>query len=196
MNSKRIGLTLATTLLATQALWATPTNYAVDPVHSQITFSIRHFFSPVQGWFKTFTGNIRYDKAAPANSMVSFSVQADSISTDNARRDGHLKSPDFFDVAKYPTLTFESKKVTRGGANKLNVTGNMTFHGVTKAVTIPVEILGFGPGMGGAQIGGFSTSFQLNRKDFGVTWNKAMDNGTGMLGDTVDVKVTVEAKQQ
>jgi polyisoprenoid-binding protein YceI len=190
----RTGLTLGSLLLAGQALWAAPTSYEVDPAHSGINFSVRHFFSPVQGKFRSFTGTIRYDQGHPEDSSVSFTVQSASIDTDNEKRDGHLKSPDFFDVAKFPTLTFESKKVTpdRSNRKRLNVTGTLTLHGVSQNVTIPVTLLGTGKGMMGP-IAGFEADFEVNRKDYGIVWNKALDGGGTMLGDDVQVKVTIEA---
>ena len=190
----RTALTLGSLLLGTSALWAAPTSYEVDPAHSGINFSVRHFFSPVQGKFKVFTGTIRYDRGRPEDSSVAFTVQSASIDTDNEKRDGHLKSPDFFDVARFPTLTFESKKVSvdRQDSKKLNVTGTLTLHGVSQNVTIPVTLLGTGKGMMGP-IAGFEADFQVNRKDYGIIWNKALDGGGTMLGDDVQVKVTIEA---
>jgi len=189
---KLAATSLTSILLASQMAWAAPVSYDVDPVHSSIVFSIRHFVSQVEGRFKAFTGTISYDIENPSNSTVKFSVTADSISTDNEKRDGHLKSADFFDVAKYPTLAFESKKVVPRGKDSLDVVGVMTIHGVSKNMTIPVTVLGVGKGKQGP-VAGFKSEFPLNRKDFGIVWNSTLDNGGTMLGDDVNIRINVEA---
>ena len=174
---------------------AAPAAYKVDPNHSSVGFSIRHFVSNVPGRFRDFNGVIKYDKQNPAASSVELTVQAASIDTDNTDRDNHLKSPDFFDVAKYPTLTFASTKVTAKDANTLNVTGNLTMHGVTKEVTIPITVLGTMKGPRGEKAG-FETAFTVNRKDYGIVWNRVLDAGGSILGDDVKVSIGIEADQQ
>jgi polyisoprenoid-binding protein YceI len=187
--------TLLLLLLAVRPAYAFPSTYRVDPALSRIDFSVRHFFSPVQGWFKNFRGYIRYDRSSPSSSAVNFQVQARSLSTDNEVRDRALRGPAFFDVDRFGKLEFHSRSVEANptNRNRLEVTGELTVHGVSKTMTIPVDILGFGPAKGGRHIGGFSSVFQINRKDFGISWNKYADNGSTILGDEVNVKVTVEA---
>jgi len=174
---------------------ATPVVYKVDPDHSSIGFTIRHFVSTVPGRFKEFEGTVKYDKQNPAASSVEFTAQAASIDTDNADRNNHLKSPDFFDVQKFPTLSFTSTSVAAKDATTLNVTGNLTIHGVTKVVTIPVAILGTVKTPKGEKAG-FETSFTVDRKEYGIEWNRALDTGGTILGNDVKITVAVEANQQ
>ncbi|HYJ32004.1 MAG TPA: YceI family protein [Candidatus Binatia bacterium] len=179
----------AAALLVSTAAQAAPTTWTIDPNHSNVTFTIRHFFSKVTGSFTKFSGSVVYDPANPGASSAKAEIDAASINTSNDRRDGHLRSPDFFDVAKYPTLTFESTKVTADGS-KLKIEGNLTMHGVTKPVTLEGEFLGAGPAMGG-QRAGFEASTKVDRKDFGIIWNKVVDQGT-MLGDDVEIRLAIE----
>src|SRR6476646_7826009 len=126
-------LFLGSLLFALPAL-AAPQAYEIDPVHSRVEFTIRHMFSKVTGNFGAFKGTIKYDAAAPAASTTSVEIDASSIDTNNDRRDAHLKSADFFDVAKFPTLTFTSGKVTAGEEGKFKVEGTLTMHGISKPV--------------------------------------------------------------
>lgn len=186
-----LALALLLTALASVAA-AEPTAYKVDPAHSAVSFTIRHFVSNVPGRFGDFNGVIKYDKQNPAASSVEFTVKAASINTDNADRDNHLKSADFFDVEKFPTLTFASTKVAAKDADTLDVTGNLTIHGVTKQVTIPVDVLGTIKGPRGEKAG-FETAFTINRKEYGVIWNRVLDAGGTVLGEDVKVNIAIEA---
>jgi len=178
--------------LAGQAV-AAPQTWTIDPNHSQVGFSIRHFFSKVPGNFQKFSGSIVYDQANPTASSVKVSIDAASINTQNDKRDNHLRSEDFFFVEKFPTLTFESTKVTPGTeSGKLKVEGNLTMRGVTKPVTLDATFLGAGPSMNGEQRSGFEAIAKVNRKDFGIIWNKTLDQGGTMLGDDVDINIAVE----
>jgi len=174
---------------------ADPVVYKVDSDHSGIGFTVRHFVSNVPGRFKDFDGVIKYDAQNPAASSVSFTVQAASIDTDNGDRDDHLRGPEFFDVAKFPTLTFSSTSVKAVDADTLEVTGDLTMRGVTKKVTLPVEILGVMKGPRGEKAG-FETTFKLDRKEYGVNWNRVLDNGGAILGDEVKVNISIEADRQ
>lgn len=174
---------------------ADPAVYKVDPDHSGVSFSIRHFVSNVRGRFKEFDGVIKYDKANPAASSVSFTVQAKSIDTDNGDRDNHLRSPDFFDAEKYPTLTFSSTSVKAVDADTLEVTGDLTIRGVTKKVTVPVEVLGSVKTPRGEKAG-FETAFKVDRKEYGITWNRALDTGGAILGDDVKIEISIESDRQ
>jgi polyisoprenoid-binding protein YceI len=191
--SKRFVVALLLALSVPALASAAPVVFKIDPDHSSVAFSIRHFVSNVPGRFKEFEGTIKYDKQNPAASAVQFTVQATSIDTDNKDRDNHLKSPDFFDVAKYPTLSFTSTSVAAKDANTLQVTGDLTIHGVTKKVTIPVSVLGVVPAGKGGEKAGFETNFTVDRKDYGVQWNRALEGGGSILGDDVKVTVSVEA---
>ncbi|HEX6900963.1 MAG TPA: YceI family protein [Thermoanaerobaculia bacterium] len=194
MKTKTILKALALSLLLPGAVLAQPATYKVDADHSGVNFTIRHFVSNVPGRFRDFDGVIKYDPKNPAASSVEFTVQAASIDTDNNNRDEHLRSPDFFDVQKFPTLTFTSTKVVPKGSNMLDVTGNMTMHGVTKQITIPVEVMGFVKTPRGEK-GGFETNFKIDRKEYGITWNNVMDSGP-VLGDEVKITIAIEANRQ
>lgn len=168
--------------------------YTVDPAHSSVGFTIRHFVSYVEGRFKEFTGNIDYDAANPSNSTVNFTVQSQSINTDNEKRDDHLRSEDFFNASKYPTLSFVSKKVIARDKEHLDVVGEMTMHGVTKAITVPVTILGTTPGpKPNTELIGFRAEFTIDRKDFGLVYNRTLDKGGTVLGDEVNIRMLIEA---
>jgi polyisoprenoid-binding protein YceI len=194
VKAKRV-LTFLPLLLLPALAAAETAVYKVDPNHSSVGFTIRHFVSNVPGRFKDFNGVVKYDKQNPAASGVELTVQAASIDTDNEDRDNHLRSADFFDVQKYPTLTFTSTKVSAKDADTLDVTGNLTLHGVTREVTIPVEVLGTMKGPRGEKAG-FEASFTLNRKEYGIVWNRVFDAGSTLLGDEVRVNVSVEADRQ
>jgi len=182
-------LIAASLLGVAAAAQAAPTTWTIDPNHSSVTFTIRHFFSKVSGSFTKFSGDVVYDPANASLSTANAEIDASSIYTANERRDNHLKSPDFFDVAKYPTLAFQSTKVTADGG-KLKIEGNLTMHGVTKPVTLEGAFLGSGPAMGG-QRAGFEASGKVDRKEFGIIWNKVVDQNA-MLGDDVEIRLAVE----
>ena len=173
--------------------------FNVDKSHSEVGFDVRHFFAKVHGRFNGFTGTVVFDEKNPANISVEGSVDASTIWTDNERRDGHLKGADFFDVEKFPTITFKSTKVVAAGKGKYKVTGDFTMHGVTKSITFDAEFLGAGAvGVGGQSWGtkaGFTATAVINRKDFGVSWNKTLDNGNLMLADEVTITLNLEADQ-
>jgi polyisoprenoid-binding protein YceI len=184
-------LTLAALLLGlASAASAAVETYAIDPVHSSVGFSVRHFFTKVPGSFTQFSGTITVDRDNLENSSVAVTIDVGSVSTANEKRDNHLKSPDFFDAAKFGTITFKSTAWKKTGESSYDVTGDLTIHGVTKSVVLKVNSLGFGPGMMGAQLSGWDASVTLNRNDFGV-------NGPAMLGTAlgsdVAVSITVEA---
>jgi polyisoprenoid-binding protein YceI len=167
------------------------TSWMIDPNHSSVGFSIRHFFAKVPGNFDKFSGSLEFDPANPTAASVKVDIDPASINTKTQKRDDHLRSADFFDVAKYPTMGFVSTKVTKGEGDKLMVEGNLTMHGVTKPVTLTVTFLGAGPAMGG-QRAGFEATTKIDRKDFGILWNKQVDTGM-MLGDDVDINIGIEA---
>jgi polyisoprenoid-binding protein YceI len=157
-------LATAGTLAAVTQAIAAPETYTIDPAHSAVGFSIRHLFSRVPGRFTKFDGKIVLDRDDFTKSSVDVSIDAASIDTNEPARDKHLKSPDFFDVAKNPKLTFKSTKVTQAGPTKLSVEGGLTIRGTTKPVTLDVDVLGFGPGYGGRILGGFEARTKINRQ--------------------------------
>ena len=188
-----VGLALLLALTVTSVAQAAPTTWTIDPVHSQVGFSIRHFFSKVPGNFTKFSGTIVYDPDKPEASSTKVEIDAASINTENEKRDAHLKSEDFFYAEKYPTLTFVSNKVVSAGKGKLTVQGDLTMRGVTKPVTLEVTFLGAGPTFEGEQRAGFEATTKVNRKDFNILWNRALDQGGTLLGDDVDIKIGIEA---
>ena len=192
----RLATALSFAALVSTALPSLAETYTIDPQHSQAGFSIRHMMlSNVRGAFSKVSGTIDYDPAKPAASKVNATIDMDSVDTHDADRDKHLKTADFFDVAKYPTMTFKSTKVVPKGKTGLTVTGDLTLHGVTKSVVLNVD----GPTAelkdpkNGSKRGASATT-KIHRKDFGITYNKALDNGGVALGEDVDVTLDVEMK--
>jgi len=180
-----VAATLALSATAQAATWD------IDPAHSSVGFSIRHIFSKVPGSFDKFSGTIEYDPANPTAASVKVEIDPVSINTKTQKRDDHLRSADFFDVAQFPAMSFQSTKVTKGEGNALSVEGNLTMHGVTKPVTLAVTFLGAGPAMGG-QRAGFEATTKIDRKEFGIVWNKVIDTGA-LLGDDVAIAIGIEA---
>ena len=189
-------LTLLVAAAATTAPLFAAEAYTVDKAHSDVSFQIRHFASKVRGSFGDFDGTIQADPAKPEMSSVVFTVKTASIDTNNPDRDKHLRSADFFDAEKQPEITFKSTKIAPAGKDTYTVTGTLTMHGVSREVTLPVTFLGFAKDPGGNQRASFETSIKLNRKDYGINWNKALDAGGFMLSDDVDVTINLETVQK
>ena len=181
--------TVAATLQSTK-----PTLWQIDPAHSAAHFSVRHLMiSNVRGEFTKLSGSALLNPADPAKASVEVTIEAASVNTREPQRDEHLRSADFFDVAKYPSLTFRSKRVEALGAENFKLTGDLTIHGVTKEVTFDLE----GPTASvkdpwGNIRAGVTASAKINRKDFGVAWNALTETGGLVVGD--EVKITVEAE--
>jgi polyisoprenoid-binding protein YceI len=165
--------------------------WTVDKNHSTATFKVRHLTANVVGQFRDFDGRIEIDRANPEKSSVEFTIQAKSIDTGNTNRDEHLRSADFFDVTKFPTISFKSASVTPKSKDSFDVTGDLTMHGVTKRVTLPVTFGGFLKTARGEK-GGFEIETTLNRKDYGIIWNRALDEGGFVLGEDVKVSINLE----
>mgnify|MGYP001615302816 CR=1 FL=1 len=184
-------------VLAAAALMAQPAlaadTYAVDKTHSEVSFQIRHLMGKVRGYFTDFSGTINADAAKPEASTVEFTIKATSISTANEYRDKHLRSADFFDVEKLPEIGFKSTKIKLLGKDRYEVTGDFTLHGVTKPLTLPVTFLGTAKDPWGNDRAGFETTATVNRKDYGIVWNKALDAGGLLLGDEVAISISLEA---
>jgi polyisoprenoid-binding protein YceI len=191
-----VGVFALGTLAWAAAAAAEPVVYKIDPNHSAVSFTVRHFVSNVPGRFGDFDGTIVYDAQNPAASSVKLNVRSASIDTNNENRDKHLRSADFFDVEKHPALTFVSTAVKKADADTLEVTGDLTMHGVTKQVTVPVDFLGSMKNPRGGEKAGFETAFTLDRKDYGIVWNRALDTGGAMLSDDVKVTIAIEADRE
>jgi polyisoprenoid-binding protein YceI len=193
--TKTLPLLFSALLLLSSLAAAEPVVYKVDPDHSGVLFTIRHFVANVPGSFRDFDGVVKLDMQRPAASSVEFTVRAASIDTGNNDRDEHLRSADFFDVDKFPTLTFASVEVKAKSQDTLEVAGDLTIHGVTRRVTIPVSVLGT-VRTPNAEKAGFEAIFTVNRKDFGLTWNRVLDAGGAVLGDQVKITIEVEGSRQ
>lgn len=170
--------------------------YKVDLDHTSVGFKIRHLLSNVQGNFREFEGTVDYDPAKPQDMKVEATVKAASIDTNVAPRDKHLRSKDFFDVEKFPTLTFKSTKFTPEGENKGKLEGNLTIHGVEKPVAFDVEIHGVAKDPWGNIRAAATATTKINRKDFGLTWNQAVETGQLLVGEEVLITLEVEGIQQ
>jgi polyisoprenoid-binding protein YceI len=167
--------------------------FAIDKTHSEATFQVRHLITKVRGRFADFAGTITFNEAQPAQSSVSFTIQAASIDTSTPDRDAHLRSDDFFAVETYPTITFESTGITAAGGNDYQVAGNLTMRGVTKAITIPVTLLGTAVDPWGNQKLAFEGEVTINRKDYGLNWNAALEAGGFLVGDDVKISLSIQA---
>jgi polyisoprenoid-binding protein YceI len=167
--------------------------YTLDAGHSEVSFQIRHLMSQVRGRFNEFSGTIALDTAKPESSSVEFKIKSASIDTALPDRDKHLRSADFFDVEKHPEIVFKSTAIKATGKDSYSVTGNLTLRGVTKQITLPVTFLGTMRDPWGNDKAGFETTTTVNRKDFGMVWNAALDAGGFILGDDVKVSIALEA---
>ena len=168
--------------------------YAIDKAHSEAEFQVRHLVTKVRGRFSQFEGAIRFDEEQPANSSVTITIPTASIDTDVADRDAHLRSEDFFFVEKYPQITFISTTITPAGSpDTYAVTGDLSIRGVTRRITLPVTYLGKAKDPWGNEKLGFETEIAINRKDFGLTWNAALEAGGFLVGDEVKIGVSIQA---
>ena len=169
--------------------------YQVDPVNSSVGFSVKHLtVSTVTGEFRDFSGTIQFDPLDPAAFVAGVDIKVASIDTRQPKRDEHLRSKDFFDAEKFLAITFKSKKLTEvKDVNSYTLTGDLTMHGVTKEISIPVVISGPVKSPMGKEVIGLSAETTINRQDFGVSWNKALDSGGYVVGDEVRVLVNIEA---
>jgi polyisoprenoid-binding protein YceI len=193
--SRFASVLLAAALLAPSLAHAD--TWLIDPSHSAATFSVRHMMvSNVRGEFGKMVGTINYDPKSPTKATVEVTIDATSISTREPQRDQHLKSPDFFDVQKFPTITFKSTKVEQVAPGKLRLSGELTMHGVTKPVVLEVD----GPSspinaFGGTRWGASATS-KVNRGDFGLRYNKALETGGVAVGEEVAITLDIEATKK
>jgi polyisoprenoid-binding protein YceI len=172
-------------------------NYQIDSAHSAAHFSVRHMMiSNVRGEFSKLSGTLTYDPANPAASTLDASIEVSSVNTRDAQRDAHLRSPDFFDAERYPLLTFHGKEIAASGG-ELTLKGDLTMHGVTREIVLSVE----GPTpehkdpWGNLRIGATATA-KLNRKDFGLNWNAALETGGVLVGEDIKITLDIEAIRQ
>ena len=177
---------------------ALASTWDIDPAHSTVEFSVRHMMvTTVKGQFQKVKGTVELDEKDATKSTVEVSIETASIDTREAKRDAHLKSPDFFDAAKFPALTFKSTKIEKAGKGKFKVTGDLTMHGVTKSVVLAVE----GPSASikdpfGRTVRGVMATGKLDRKDWGMIWNKALDSGGMVVSDEVKLDINAELAER
>lgn len=183
------GLVVLSTVLSTAAFAET---YSVDKDHTSVSFKIRHLLSNTTGTFKDFEGKVNYEPGKPETWSAEGTIQVASIDTNVPERDKHLKSKDFFEVEKYPTITFKTTKVLESTAESAKVEGLLTLHGVEKPVVLDVEIHGVAKDPWGNVRAGFTATTKINRKDFGIQYNQVLDQGQLMLGEEVAITIELE----
>ena len=188
----RIAIAIASLLAAPIA--SSGANYKIDKGHSSVAFKVRHLFSNTTGRFDDFEGSITFDPENFAAASVEGTIQSASINTNHEKRDAHLKNKDFFDVEKYPKITFKSTKISDvdDTAKTAKLHGNLTMHGVEKPVVLDVKYLGTAKDPWGTTRGGFSATTTINRKDFGIAWNETLDSGGLLIGEEVEIEINVE----
>jgi len=175
----------------------TATQWRVDPAHSNIEFAVKHLMiATVRGRFADVDGTITYDEQQPANSRVEVSIKAASIDTRAADRDTHLRSADFLDVEHYPEITFRSTRVTSAKAGTFDVAGDLTIHGVTRPVTLDVTEEGRGKDPWGGERLAFTGTTTIDRRDFGLNWNQALEHGGWLVGHDLKVRLEIEVVKQ
>jgi polyisoprenoid-binding protein YceI len=191
---KRLLASISTIITLSLPALAFATTWNIDPEHSNVGFKVRHLMvSNVKGSFEKNSGVVDINDRDITKSKVEVSIDTASINTNVQKRDEHLRSADFFDVATYPTMTFVSKKVAKAGKDKLKVTGNLTLHGITREVVLDVE----GPSKeskdpwGNLRRGATAVA-KINRKDFGLTWNKALETGGVAVGEEIVISLEIE----
>jgi polyisoprenoid-binding protein YceI len=192
------GTLIALAVTITMPLAASADTWKIDPVHSTVGFSVRHMtISSVMGQFDKFAGTITAKDDDPASAAIEATIDTASIDTRSIDRDADLKSANFLDVAKYPVMTFKSKKIEAAGPGKYTVIGDLTLHGVTREVTLAVEVLGapIKDPWGNTRAGASATT-TISRKAFGLKWNKMIEAGGAVIGDQVSVTIDVEAVKQ
>ena len=185
-----IGCILAGGMVLGPAAWAT--TYTADRNHTTVAFKVRHLFSKVEGVFTEFESTFDYIPGHPEQWKASATIQTASLDTRVADRDTHLRSKDFFDAATYPTITFHGTEVTEATATGATLRGLLTIHGMQKPVALDVQIHGEGKDPQGHLRSGFTAMTKINRKDFGLTWNKVLESGQLLIGEEVEITLEVE----
>lgn len=172
-------------------------SWQIDSAHSEINFSVRHMMiSKVRGTFESFSGSVNFDENNPTNTTVDISIDAAGINTREDQRDGHLRSPDFLNADEFPTLTFKSTKVEQIDENNGKLYGNLTIRGVSKPVVLDVEYAGQAKSPWGTTSAGFSAKTSINRNDWGLTWNQALETGGILVGDKIAIEIELELVKQ
>jgi len=172
-------------------------SWQLDKAHSSINFSVRHMMiSTVRGRFEEFDGTFEVNESNPAQSKIDVEIQTASINTKEAQRDAHLRSPEFFDVEKYPAITFKSKRVQQVDRQHVRLIGDLTIKNVTKEVTLDVEYLGQAKSPWGTTNAGFTAQTKINRKDWGLTWNVALETGGVLVGEEITITIELELVKQ
>jgi polyisoprenoid-binding protein YceI len=172
-------------------------SWTVDTAHTQIQFSVRHMMiSKVRGQFEKFTGTVELDESAPANTKVEFQIDPSSINTREPQRDAHLRSADFFNAETYPNILFKGKKVELVDATHAKLIGDLTIRDITHDVTLAVEFLGKSKSPYGTMNYGFSGTTRINRKDWNLTWNVALETGGVLVGEDIDLEIELELTQK
>lgn len=172
-------------------------SWQIDTAHTHIQFSARHMMiSKVRGEFDRFSGTVHLDENAPENTTVEVQIEAASVNTRNTDRDNHLKSPDFFNAAEYPYLTFRSTRVERTGDDTARLHGDLTIRDVTRPAVLDVVYLGQAKSPWGAISAGFNASTTINRKDWGLTWNVALETGGMLVGEDITIEIELELVKQ
>lgn len=183
---------LAASLLTTLAAQADTAEWALDGSHSRFGFSVPHMvISSVSGRFKQASGKVQLDEANLTKSQVELTIKADSVDTDEPKRDEHLRSPEFFDVKKFPNITFTSTKIVKAGAN-YKVTGDLTIRDVKKSVTLDTALSAAVKNPWGKQVRGVKVTGKIKRGDFGLKWNKALETGGVVVGEEVTLDIQLE----
>ena len=188
MRNAIAALTLFAFPLSAQA-----SDWVFDPAHTSAQFAVKHMMvSTVRGAFSKISGSVHLDDTDVSKSSIEAVIPVEAIDTREPKRDAHLKSPDFFDVAKFPTITFKSTKITAGQGGKLTVEGLLTIHGVSKPVVLDADVTPELKGMGGKPMRGISATTKINRKDFGLVWNRPLETGGVLVGDDVSIQIDAE----
>jgi polyisoprenoid-binding protein YceI len=177
---------------------ATTTKWVLDPMHSEVQFKVKHLvISTVSGFFKSFEGSLETENEDFTNAEIDFSLDIESIDTNQSQRDEHLKSPEFFDAATYPKITFKSTSFTKTDEeDEYELTGDLTIKGITKQVTLDVEFGGSATDFYGNTKAGFEITGKINRKDFGLTWSGVTDAGSVVLGEDIKLLINVQFAKQ
>jgi polyisoprenoid-binding protein YceI len=171
--------------------------WVIDQSHSQVQFSVKHMMiSTVRGQFKNFTGTVEADEANPTAAQVDVQIDVSSILTGDERRDGHLRSPDFFNAEQHPYITFKSTRVERLDENTGKLIGNLTIRDVTKEVVLDLDYAGQAKSPWGTTSAGFSATTKINRKDWDLNWNVALETGGWLVGDQITISIEVELVKQ
>ncbi len=172
-------------------------SWKIDNSHSDVHFTVRHMMiTNVRGRFERFSGEVNFDEQDYENSSVKVQIEAASINTRDPQRDGHLKSPDFLNAEQYPYLTFVSKKVEMLDASNGKIYGDLTIRDVTRPVVLNVEFAGITRNPYGMTIAGFTAVTKINRKDWGLTWNVALESGGMLVGEEIKIEIELEIIQQ